>query len=167
MKRILVVVVVAACGVDAVDPDAVPATCSNGIQDGDESDLDCGGACGICALGEQCSVDTDCLDGDAGYVATCRHESYGDALHCVEGIPATYPVTLGAPSNSSYTSGTTTWYQDYFSKKWCTSSTLATGSHGWDYTGCSWEGWKNSNDAWWYCDDGFLWEDAYTHYHCP
>jgi hypothetical protein len=35
-------------------------TCSNGILDDDESDVDCGGACDVCAAGSVCEVDSDC-----------------------------------------------------------------------------------------------------------
>ena len=40
-------------------------SCSNGIVDGDESDVDCGFTCGICADGRACSTD-----------GQCRHNSY-------------------------------------------------------------------------------------------
>jgi len=44
---------------DAVDPPA----CDDGVQNGEESDLDCGGNCAPCANGEGCSADTDCTSG--------------------------------------------------------------------------------------------------------
>ncbi len=38
--------------------------CSDGVKDGDESDLDCGGSlCAPCATGLGCAVDTDCQTG--------------------------------------------------------------------------------------------------------
>ena len=37
------------------------ASCSNGIIDGDESDIDCGVICGACSDGEVCSSDDQCL----------------------------------------------------------------------------------------------------------
>jgi hypothetical protein len=38
-------------------------TCNNGIQDGDESDVDCGSSCIGCAPGKQCTKNTDCQNG--------------------------------------------------------------------------------------------------------
>jgi hypothetical protein len=40
------------------------AHCRNGILDGDEVDVDCGGAdCNSCAIGKLCILDSDCLSG--------------------------------------------------------------------------------------------------------
>lgn len=42
-------------------PDAMVApTCSDGDQNGDESDVDCGGACPRCASGRRCALSGDC-----------------------------------------------------------------------------------------------------------
>lgn len=38
-------------------------SCSNRIQDGDESDVDCGGSCPPCADGKKCYTSTDCKSG--------------------------------------------------------------------------------------------------------
>jgi acetyl esterase/lipase len=40
---------------------AAPPTCTNGVLDGTETDVDCGGSCGPCANGKLCSVAGDCL----------------------------------------------------------------------------------------------------------
>jgi len=37
--------------------------CDDGIQNGDEGDIDCGGGCSGCADGDACGLDTDCLSG--------------------------------------------------------------------------------------------------------
>jgi hypothetical protein len=37
------------------------ASCANGIKDGDESDVDCGGSCPGCDNGKECESDGDCL----------------------------------------------------------------------------------------------------------
>jgi len=53
----------ASCVCEGVDPDARCAapSCGNGTQDGCESDIDCGGACGsTCAAGEKCHAKQDC-----------------------------------------------------------------------------------------------------------
>ncbi|MEM9190374.1 MAG: hypothetical protein AAGF12_14410 [Myxococcota bacterium] len=44
-------------------PDAdicVAARCQDGLQNGDETDIDCGGMCGACVDGQGCSVADDC-----------------------------------------------------------------------------------------------------------
>lgn len=49
--------------------------CANGVRDGDESDIDCGGGCDACALGQSCDSAADCAsDGCAGG-------------RCVDGLP--------------------------------------------------------------------------------
>ena len=47
-------------------PTALPTTssCRDGVQNGDESDLDCGGACASCAVGQRCVGSGDCGSGD-------------------------------------------------------------------------------------------------------
>jgi hypothetical protein len=47
---------------DRVGPDSTSISCDNGILDGDETDIDCGGgACPHCAIGAACRQDTDCI----------------------------------------------------------------------------------------------------------
>ena len=42
----------------------VPPSCFNGMQDGDETDIDCGGSClDTCLDGGTCLVDEDCING--------------------------------------------------------------------------------------------------------
>src|SRR5262245_15963607 len=45
------------------DKKANPANCSNGAQDGDETDVDCGGFCSPCAGGKHCNDGPDCDSG--------------------------------------------------------------------------------------------------------
>lgn len=63
--------------------------CSDGIRDGDESDIDCGGSCttimgyhatGTCAIGQHCSQQWDC-----GVLSYC-HESAVEEIPCVNGL---------------------------------------------------------------------------------
>jgi hypothetical protein len=42
---------------------AVPS-CSDGIQNGDETDIDCGGSCSGCATGQHCVQASDCESGN-------------------------------------------------------------------------------------------------------
>jgi hypothetical protein len=59
---------------DAIEE--VPASCSNGVLDGNESDTDCGGSCPTkCGPGKDCSLPADCADKncveDKCMAATC------------------------------------------------------------------------------------------------
>jgi cysteine-rich repeat protein len=48
-----------------------PASCTDAILSGDETDVDCGGSCEPCALGDACLVGTDCESGECtGNVCT-------------------------------------------------------------------------------------------------
>ncbi|CAF4321648.1 unnamed protein product, partial [Adineta steineri] len=38
-------------------------TCIDGIMDGDETDIDCGGSCPVCGVYQMCKVDLDCATG--------------------------------------------------------------------------------------------------------
>ncbi len=40
--------------------DCSPATCTDGLRNGTESDVDCGGSCPGCATGKQCCAGNDC-----------------------------------------------------------------------------------------------------------
>lgn len=39
------------------------STCNDGMKNGPESDVDCGGDCGSCAIGKKCSAARDCVSG--------------------------------------------------------------------------------------------------------
>ncbi len=39
------------------------AACNDGVKNGGESDLDCGGPCNGCAVGQSCGASADCLSG--------------------------------------------------------------------------------------------------------
>jgi hypothetical protein len=73
--------------VDATDamidaPDApLPSTCSNGVQDNDETDKDCGGSCAQCPLTKMCLVSTDCLGSVCSTNHICRRATSCAELH--------------------------------------------------------------------------------------
>ncbi len=48
----------------------VPATCTDTIQNGDETDTDCGGSCSPCSIGDDCGVAGDCETGNCA--TTCQ-----------------------------------------------------------------------------------------------
>jgi hypothetical protein len=57
--------------------------CHDGIKDGNETDIDCGGGtCPSCAVGKDCKVDSDCVTGDGCDVTT----KTCDANECHDGI---------------------------------------------------------------------------------
>jgi len=47
------------------------ASCADSVRNNDETDVDCGGACGGCELTERCEVASDCLSGYCG-LKSCR-----------------------------------------------------------------------------------------------
>ena len=83
-----------ACQVDArcssgtcQDEQCVAETCATGKQDGDETGIDCGGACAPCVSGDGCNDAVDCAGGicvdgacePCTATASCPAETYCDA----------------------------------------------------------------------------------------
>ena len=65
-----------------------PDTCTNALQDNDESDIDCGGVmCSPCAIGKKCVVPNDCVVGAS----------------CQSGICATIPICENAAHDGDET----------------------------------------------------------------
>ena len=59
-----VVLIVGACSSDSSAPaDAAAHSCTDGVRNGDETDVDCGGSCPACATGRACLHRTDCAAG--------------------------------------------------------------------------------------------------------
>ena len=68
---------------DAVpEADAAPPTptCDDAEQNGDETDIDCGGACAACPPGQGCALDEDC-DNVRCVEGQCAEPDCGDTLH--------------------------------------------------------------------------------------
>ena len=60
--------------------DPVP-TCSDGLKNGSETDIDCGGTCGPCENGKTCASLTDCQSGrcaPGGICQTCSGDGAGN-----------------------------------------------------------------------------------------
>jgi hypothetical protein len=53
--------------------------CSDLIRNGDETDIDCGGTCGPCNVGDRCNIDEDCDKGTCN-AGRCK------ALPCADGV---------------------------------------------------------------------------------
>lgn len=68
--------IAASCSFDpfCVDGSAgcVDAGCADGVRNGDESDIDCGGSCGQCLVGLACTEDLDCETGRCAQSACCE-----------------------------------------------------------------------------------------------
>lgn len=68
------------CGASTSNGDMTPsATCSDGIKNGTESDVDCGGSCGVCANLKACGGNTDCSSG------VCK-AGQCNAVSCMDGL---------------------------------------------------------------------------------
>ena len=65
------------------------AQCNDGLLNGEESDIDCGGSeCAACALGEQCLTDGDCIAGECVSLVppwVCAFPNCGAGEICDEG----------------------------------------------------------------------------------
>src|SRR5205807_2171667 len=69
----------AATAGDFAGPDLALPPCSDGKKDGDETDVDCGGArCPKCADGKVCNMATDCASGICANTACRPRPTCGD-----------------------------------------------------------------------------------------
>lgn len=55
-------------------------SCSDGVENGDESDIDCGTGCGLCPLAAQCGNDAECQSG------FCQTGRCADRGTCNDGV---------------------------------------------------------------------------------
>ncbi|MFK7999984.1 MAG: fibrinogen-like YCDxxxxGGGW domain-containing protein [Polyangiales bacterium] len=90
-------------GVDA--PVDVGPSCDDGRTNGDETDIDCGGSCGVCALGATCSVGADCEsrhceadDGRCRFATSCLDLLDGDAALTTDAYEIDADGSGGNPS---------------------------------------------------------------------
>jgi len=87
---------------------ATPA-CFNGVQDGGESDIDCGGPCDVdCARGQTCFVTDDCQGTD-----TCAFGVCGEPAHCYNGVRngGESDIDCGGPCDAACARGETCFRQ--------------------------------------------------------
>jgi len=79
--------------------DAAASNCGDGMQNGDETDIDCGGlTCGGCGVGDACLLDGDCATGNCGATgcedpASCMQLLMGSALP-----DGTYTLDVDGPA---------------------------------------------------------------------
>jgi hypothetical protein len=84
-----------------VSGDCTPATCSDGLQNGTEAAIDCGGSCPACAPGVACCTGTACASGS-----------------CVSGVCTT--KSIGAPCLSGAECSSTFCVDGYCCTTMCT-----------------------------------------------
>jgi hypothetical protein len=85
-----------------------PPSCSDGVQNGDETDVDCGGGCPRCWLGQRCAETSDCFlfdegSGGATPEVTVSCDEQGVCAppprgHWIKRSPPTTPGALGGLS---------------------------------------------------------------------
>lgn len=63
----------------AADARCTPASCGDGLRNGDESDIDCGGICPGCPDSSPCGAGADCASGVCGPGGTCSAPTCNDA----------------------------------------------------------------------------------------
>ncbi|MBX7082571.1 MAG: hypothetical protein K1X88_25425 [Nannocystaceae bacterium] len=86
----------------------LPPACDDGVQNGNETDLDCGGSCGAtCETGEDCLTGLDCIDGvcDQGTLTCAPPLTVTAAPSCSEfsGTPVQLNATAsGGTGNYTY-----------------------------------------------------------------
>ena len=74
------------------------ASCSNGVKDGDETDVDCGGAtCPVCANGDACATGNDCGTGHRAELPCARSMRSPRTAVAVGSDPAPFPNRLRSP----------------------------------------------------------------------
>ena len=67
---------------DLLPPRDLIVPCADGVQDGDETDVDCGGkSCPACATGRHCMAPADCQDRGACTLSVCQVPTCNDGVH--------------------------------------------------------------------------------------
>ena len=79
---------------DSIRVKILPAHCFNGIQDEDETDVDCGGSCGACS-GEACTEDADCSGGLSCIDSICTAVPEISDVSPTNGAPGTFVTISG------------------------------------------------------------------------
>jgi formylglycine-generating enzyme required for sulfatase activity len=114
----------------------VAPTCVDGVQNGDETDIDCGGgsymglaACPPCRPGQKCDVPGDCAGGNCAGTCQCPTGMQvtpiqGGGIYCIDSIEVT-----NASYNVFFSANPTTATQD----PWCSWNVGWVPSGGWPY----------------------------------
>ncbi len=114
MRMLALIIALAACGPSTSES---PGSCTDGIANGDETDVDCGGSCKACGDGAGCSVAADCTSKVCA--STCAAPTCSDGVQnglengvdCGGPCPPTYsgigctPGTAGSMVCTTYNGG--------------------------------------------------------------
>jgi hypothetical protein len=97
-----VMAAVTACSIDPVTfTPPTPPTCDDGMRNGLETDVDCGGGCAPCEVGKACAVDADCAPSGICDPQQCRVARSCDEIlrHHPGSSDGSYPIapTSAAP----------------------------------------------------------------------
>lgn len=85
----ILIAVFASCSQAPDDPRTpIAGSCTDGVKQGDETGVDCGGSCESCPVGEGCSVDADCTFGSCA-AGRCLAPTGGPAATGVVTAPLT------------------------------------------------------------------------------
>jgi hypothetical protein len=122
-----------------VVPDLTAPTCTDNIKNGSETDIDCGGSCKACALGQACGKGGDCA-------------SYG----CVAG-KCTYATSCAAVKAAAPGAGDGTYTIDpgNAGKPLAVRCDMTTDGGGWTYC-AGWDAVRDSDAAGFYPRDFFI-----------
>jgi Sulfatase-modifying factor enzyme 1 len=106
-------------------PECQAPTCNDGVKNGTETDIDCGGAsCPQCSPGKKCNSTNDCVGNNCeSGVCACPNgmaiapiEGGNGAIYCIDQVEVTYAQYEGfydanppTTSQPSYCSWNTTW----------------------------------------------------------
>lgn len=77
---------------------AAGATCFDGVRNGPESDVDCGGDCPACERGDRCAAPRDCYSGRCAE-GVCAERTYAKG----EQVPAGYRVETSEADGAAIT----------------------------------------------------------------
>jgi hypothetical protein len=73
-------------GMSFLPDGAATPTCSDGVKNGTESDVDCGGSCAPCADGKHCGAAAECTTGQCTGGTCCSTHTYDKTTGPVAGL---------------------------------------------------------------------------------
>ncbi|MEO8902260.1 MAG: SpvB/TcaC N-terminal domain-containing protein, partial [Polyangiaceae bacterium] len=90
------------CSANPLSPQCLAQHCTNGVRDGAETDVDCGGGCAPCTTGHGCSADGDCASGLAcgGNNGACFGQARSKSV-CWQAACANAPTATGCGASDS------------------------------------------------------------------
>src|SRR5262249_55032474 len=65
---------------------AAAPSCRDGIKNGNETDVDCGGSCSKCSIGKRCATNSDCASNNCNPSSHTCQQAQATAPSCSDGI---------------------------------------------------------------------------------